>query len=89
VKDAPKCVVSDFGVFVDGRSGADTNTGTKESPVKTIGAALGKLGGKSRVYVCDGTYGEHVKLSSAVSMYGGFVCGRVGLHGREAEDRAR
>jgi hypothetical protein len=74
-KDAPKCVVSDFGVFVDATNGADANAGTKESPVKSIGAALGKLGAKSRVYVCEGTYAEHVKLTSAVSLYGGFACG--------------
>ncbi len=74
-KDAPACVVSEFAVFVDGKSGNDGNAGTKESPVKTIGAALGKLGGKPRVYVCEGTYDEHVKLTSAVSIYGGFACG--------------
>jgi hypothetical protein len=73
-KDAPKCVVSEYGVFVDA-SGADTNAGTKDAPVKTIGAALGKLAGKTRVYVCEGTYAEHVKLTSAVAIYGGFACG--------------
>ena len=62
-KVAPKCVANGVGVFVDGASGADGNAGTKESPVKTIGGALGKLGGKSRVYVCEGTYAEHVKLT--------------------------
>lgn len=49
-KDAPKCVVSDFGVFVDGAGGSDGNAGTKASPVKTLAAALSKLAGKSRVY---------------------------------------
>ena len=73
-KDAPKCVVSDFGVFVDA-TGSDGNPGTKDAPVKTIGGALGKLGAKARVYVCEGTYAEHVKLTSAVSIYGGFACG--------------
>ena len=47
-KDAPKCVASDFGVFVDATSGADANPGTRESPVKSIAAALGKLGNKNR-----------------------------------------
>lgn len=74
-KDAPKCVVSEFGVFVDATGGADANPGTKESPVKSITAALGKVANKNRVYVCDGTYAEHVKLTSAVSLYGGFACG--------------
>ena len=59
-KDAPKCVVSDFGVFVDATGGADGNPGTKELPTKTIAAALGKLGGKPRLYLCEGTYPEHV-----------------------------
>lgn len=48
-KDAPKCVVSEFAVFVDATGGVDANAGTKESPVKSITAALGKLGGKNRV----------------------------------------
>ena len=73
-KDAPKCVVSDFGLFVDAAKGLDANAGTKDAPVKTIGAALGKLGAKSRIYVCEGTYPEHVKLTSAVALYGGFAC---------------
>ena len=84
-KDAPKCVVSDLGVFVDGANGADGNAGTKESPVKTIGAALGKLAGKSRVYVCEGTYVEHVKLTSAVSVYGGFACSGWSYSGTKAK----
>lgn len=80
-KDAPKCVVSELGVFVDATHGADTNAGTKEAPVKTIAGALGKLGAKSRVYVCEGTYAERVKLTSAVSLYGGFSCGGWGYSG--------
>jgi hypothetical protein len=39
-KDAPACVVNDYGVFVDGTGGNDGNAGTRESPVKTIGGAL-------------------------------------------------
>ncbi len=84
-KDAPKCVVSDFGVFVDATNGADANAGTKEAPVKTIGGALGKLGAKNRVYVCEGTYPEHVKLTSAVSVYGGFACGAWTYSGTKAK----
>jgi hypothetical protein len=84
-KDAPKCVVNDFGVFVDATNGSETNAGTKESPVKSIGAALGKLGAKSRVYVCEGTYKEHMKLTSAVSLYGGFSCGAWSYSGTKAK----
>jgi len=74
-KDAPKCVVSELGVFVDATKGAEGNPGTKDAPLKSIAAALGKLAGKTRVYVCEGTYPEHVKLTAPVSLYGGFRCG--------------
>jgi len=84
-KDAPKCVDDSFGVFADATSGSDTNPGTKASPVKSIGAALGKLGGKPRVYVCEGTYAEHVKATSAVSVYGGFACGSWSYTGTKAK----
>ncbi|MBX3192023.1 MAG: hypothetical protein KF819_33845, partial [Labilithrix sp.] len=77
-------MVSEYGVFVDGTGGSDVNAGTKDSPVKSIGAALGKLGGKPRVYVCEGTYAEHVKLTSAVSLYGGFACGAWSYSGAKA-----
>lgn len=83
-KDAPKCVDSDFGVFVDANGGADGNPGTKESPAKSITAALTKLGAKARVYVCEGTYAEHVKVTSAVSVYGGFACGSWSYAGTKA-----
>jgi hypothetical protein len=83
-KDAPACVVSEFAVFVDGKGGNDGNAGTKDSPVKTIGAALGKLAGKPRIYVCEGTYDEHVKLTSAVSIYGGWACGAWSYSGAKA-----
>jgi hypothetical protein len=74
-KDAPKCVVNDFGIFVDATTGADTNSGSKELPVKSITAALTKLNGRPRIYVCEGTYAESVKLTSPISIYGGFACG--------------
>jgi hypothetical protein len=74
-KDSPACVVDAYGVFVDSTGGNDANAGTQALPVKTIGAALGKLGAKPRVYICEGTYPEQVKLASAVSLYGGFACG--------------
>ena len=85
-KDAPKCVVNAYGVFVDGVGGADTNAGTKESPLKSVTAALGKLGGKPRVYVCGaGPYVERVKLPSGVSLYGGFGCGGWSYDGTKAK----
>jgi hypothetical protein len=73
-KDSPACVDDSVGVFVDGTNGADSNTGTRTSPKKTIGAALSAAGAKPRVYICEGTYPEHVKLATAVSLFGGFAC---------------
>jgi hypothetical protein len=78
-------VVNEFGVFVDATAGNDSNAGTRESPVKSIGAALGKLSGKPRVYICDGTYAEHLKLTSAVSLFGGFACGAWTYSGNKAK----
>lgn len=83
-KDAPACVVNTFGVFVDAASGSDSNPGTKESPLKTVAAALAKLEGKPRIYVCEGTYREHVKLTSAVSIYGAFACGTWSYSGAKS-----
>lgn len=74
-KDQPNCVDDSFAVFVDGASGNDQNPGTKSLPAKTIMAALTKLSGKKRVYICEGTYPEHVKLTTAASLVGGFACG--------------
>lgn len=74
-KDAPKCVVSEFGIFVDATTGNDGNSGTKDLPVRTFAAALTKLNGRPRIYVCEGTYPESVKLTSPISIYGGFACG--------------
>ena len=67
------CVVNGYGVFVDAVKGSDTNAGTKESPVQTITGALAKTGNK-RIYVCEGLYAEHVKVTRAVGIFGGFAC---------------
>lgn len=72
-KDSPKCVSSDFGVFVS-PNGKPDGTGKMDDPVNTITAALAKIGPLRRVYVCDGAYAEHVVLKSAISLYGGFKC---------------
>ena len=71
----PSCVTNDSGFFVDA-AGSDGAAGTKEAPLKTIGAAVAKAGGaKSNVFICAGTYPEHVKLTSAMNLVGGFTCG--------------
>lgn len=72
-KDSPACVADGVGLFVDGTSGLDTNDGTKAHPFAHIQAALAK--GSSRIYVCAGTYDEHVKITAGVGIYGGFACG--------------
>ncbi len=70
--DATLCVADGVGVFVDAARGLDTNAGTKESPYKTIGKAVAAA--PSRVYICAGTYPETVKVTSSVSLYGGWAC---------------
>ena len=73
-KDSIACVDDSIGIFVSA-SGSDSNAGTKSSPLKTIGAAVGKLTSQhNRVYVCDGTYAETVKLTGPANIFGGFAC---------------
>jgi hypothetical protein len=81
--NAEKCVVDSYGVFVDSVAGNDSNAGTRTSPVKTISSALSKLQGKPRVYVCEGTYPEHVTVALAVSIYGGLGCGSWAYNGNK------
>jgi hypothetical protein len=76
--EAKGCIVDAFAVFVDGDGGDDGNDGTKAKPLKTIGAAIGKIAstGKRRIYICgSATYAEHVHLTTATSIHGGFACG--------------
>jgi len=75
--DAKGCVVDSFALFVDGSAGDDANDGSKARPLKTIGAAIAKVGstGKRRIYVCgSATYAEHLSMTTAVNLYGGFAC---------------
>ncbi len=84
-KDEP-CVLDDaYGVFV-ASAGGDAGAGSVGErsgraatepltrPYATIGQALANLAGKSRVYVCNGVYGEQVSITTAVSVYGGLSC---------------
>ncbi|MBX3203572.1 MAG: hypothetical protein KF764_00825 [Labilithrix sp.] len=71
------CVVDAFAVFVDGEGGDDANDGTKATPLKKIASAIAKVAstGKRRIYVCgSATYSEHVKLTTAANLHGGFAC---------------
>ena len=74
-KDSPLCIADTVGIFVDGTKGDDAaGDGTKTKPVKSIGKGLSILGGKPRVYVCEGTYPGSVDVGVAVSIYGGLKC---------------
>ena len=83
-KDAPACVVSDFAVFVDPSAGADTNPGTREAPVKTVAGGLARRNGKTRLYLCQGTYDEAISITAPVSLFGGFACGSWAYSGARA-----
>jgi len=78
------CVVDAYGIFVDSAAGTDAAAGTKAAPLKTLSSALLKLEGRARIYVCDGTYSEHVKLTTSVSIYGGFACKTWAYDGKRA-----
>ena len=84
-KESPACVDDGVGIFVDGARGDDGNAGTKGAPKKTVNAALSAVGGKPRVYVCAGEYVEAVKVTSGVSLYGGFACGAWTYTGNKAK----
>ncbi len=57
-------------IYVDGSKGSDSNSGSKTSPLKTIGAAAtmaetnNQNGVGSRVTINPGTYRESITLSS-------------------------
>ena len=71
LKNPEKCLVDSFGVFVS-PSGDDSNAGTKEKPLKTIGKALQI--GRDRVVVCEGEYAGSLDVTRAVEIYGGVSC---------------
>jgi hypothetical protein len=76
-KDSAGCVDDALGVFVDGSGGDDANPGTKAKPLKTIGKAVAsaEAAKKSRVFVCEGLYGENLTIKTALGLYGGWKCG--------------
>jgi hypothetical protein len=76
-KDEPCLIDDSYGVFVapPANGGDDTSgAGTQAKPYASLGKALMSLGGKTRVYVCNGTYLEQVALSVGASLYGGLAC---------------
>jgi hypothetical protein len=55
-------------------TGDDTAAGTREAPLRTIGAAiqLAAASGKQAVLIAAGTYSETLVLASGVSLFGGY-----------------
>lgn len=75
--EAKGCIVDSFALFVDGTNGNDTNEGSQAKPLRTISTAITKVPstGKRRIYVCgEGPYAEHVRITTAASLFGGFAC---------------
>jgi hypothetical protein len=80
---AEPCVISEaYGVFVS-PMGSPTGAGTRMSPLSTIDAAItlakssGDAGAPKRVYVCGGTYDEHITVDATrdgAQIYGGLQC---------------
>jgi hypothetical protein len=67
-------------VYVSALVGDDSNLGTRDLPVATIGKGMElavALGGAQKVVVGEGTYSEKVILSDGVSLSGGFHCDRA------------
>lgn len=74
-EESAGCVDDGVGVFVSPSGKADA-AGTKLAPLSSITAAISKAVSSRlpRIYICDGKYDEPIKLTSAVSIYGGFDC---------------
>ena len=75
------CVIADgLAIFVS-PTGSDANTGTMESPVKTLGKGITLASSLSapRVIACAATYAEAVSLTSTnagagIGIFGGVTC---------------
>lgn len=65
----------EFAVFV-APTGADDATGGRESPLRSVQAAvqLATETGRAWVFVCEGKYEEAVEVRAPVSIHGGFAC---------------
>ena len=84
--DEPCVLDNAYGVFVaspgDAGSGdggdagpsALAADGSMAHPYPTIAQALANLRTKTRIYVCNGVFGEHVTVTTPVSIYGGLSC---------------
>jgi hypothetical protein len=68
---APKGPASAAGDAGAPDAGAD---GSKDRPFATLGEALTQLGGRPRIFVCNGSYAEELSITTPVSVYGGLSC---------------
>ena len=84
-KDPNGCVADEHGLFVDSFSGDDGNNGTKKSPLRSISAALASSTDKPNIYVCEGTYAEHLTNARAASIFGGYACADWSYSGIKAK----
>jgi hypothetical protein len=75
----PGCVLKTTGaIFVapSAQGGADTNDGTQSAPVLTVTKAIELAAGINiPIYICAGTYKEHVEVTTDnLALRGGFTC---------------
>jgi hypothetical protein len=85
-QDNPCVLDNTYGVFVASapellgggstasEAGMPAGNGTAEHPFATIAQGLANLGSKRHLYVCNGVYNEQVRITTAVSVYGGLSC---------------
>jgi len=66
-------VGDDCGVFVSSSLGADSNAGTKSTPMKTLQEAIDKANGRP-IYACAEELAGSVTLATGVTIYGGLDC---------------
>jgi hypothetical protein len=77
----PGCVLpaGQLGIYVapPDAGGSDMNTGGSDAPVATLAQALAlAVGDALPIFVCAGTYKEHVEVTTSdVAFHGSFTCG--------------
>ncbi len=72
---AAGCVPDDAnGIFV-APTGDDQNAGSSDSPLASLGEAITRATAGLPIFVCGGTFDEHVDVTSDdVALHGGFAC---------------
>jgi hypothetical protein len=72
---AEGCLVADdYAIFV-APTGSDQAAGSKAAPAKTLAKAIQLAQSEDKIVIaCSGTFDEHVEITAAVKVYGGFAC---------------